>query len=85
MHRFCTGVWTNFEPMEHNLLSLSTLDPISPTHSGMVEMGSNVLKAKILHSISPKLVQTPVCNMECAISIFLTFHHGGMVKIRSIW
>jgi len=25
----------------------------------MVEMGSNVLKAKILHSISPKLVQTP--------------------------
>ncbi len=55
-----TGVWTNFEPMEHNLLSLSTLDPISPTHSGMVEMGSNVLKAKILHSISPKLVQTPV-------------------------
>jgi len=26
----------------------------------MVEMGSNVLKAKILHSISPKLVQTPV-------------------------
>jgi len=46
--------------MEHNLLSLITLDPISPTHSGMVEMGSNVLRDKILHSISPKLVQTPV-------------------------
>jgi len=46
--------------MEHNLLSLSTLDPISPTHSGMVEMGSNVLRDKRLCSIGSKLVQTPV-------------------------
>jgi len=46
--------------MECNLLSLSTLDPISTIPEWVGEMGSNVLRDKRLHSIGSKLVQTPV-------------------------
>jgi len=54
-----TGVWTNFGLMECNLLSLSTLDPISTIPEWVGEMGSNVLRDKRLCSIGSKLVQTP--------------------------
>jgi len=48
--------------MERNLLPFSTLEVISPTHSGMVDTSSSVLKGKRLRSISPKLAQAPVCE-----------------------
>ncbi len=46
--------------MECNILSLSTLDPISTIPEWVGEMGSNVLRDKRLCSIGSKLVQTPV-------------------------
>ncbi len=54
-----TGVWTNFELRERNLLTFSALDMILAARSGVVKIRSNALKAKILHSLSQKLVQTP--------------------------